>query len=48
MPKYFVRTMVEYSQEVETEDETQAEEMGWDWDDSMYAGVFDITVEETD
>lgn len=46
MPKFYVKTLVEYFQEVECETEADAEALGWEFDDSNYGGVYDITVEE--
>jgi hypothetical protein len=47
MPKYFVKTVVEYSNEVEAENEAEAEAIGWKWEDELhYDGVYEITVEE--
>jgi hypothetical protein len=46
MPRFYVRTMVEFSQEVEAEDEAAAEELGWNWEDGLYDGVYTINVEE--
>ena len=47
MPKYYVKTVVEYSGEVEAEDEEAAKEMGWDFDSELaYDGVYSIDVEE--
>ena len=49
MPKYFVKTIVEFSNEVEAESREQAEAMGWDWEDELlYDGVYSIDVEELD
>lgn len=49
MPKYFVKTVVEFSNEVEAESREQAEAMGWDWEDELlYDGVYSIDVEELD
>lgn len=47
MPTYYVKTIVEFSGEVEAENEAEAEEIGWKWEDQLhYDGVYDITVEE--
>jgi hypothetical protein len=46
MPKYYVKVMVEYSGDVEAESEKEAEEMGWDFDELAYDGVYSIEVEE--
>jgi uncharacterized protein with GYD domain len=47
MPKYFIKTTVDFCGEVEAKDEKEAESMGWEWEDLlMYDGVFDIVVEE--
>ena len=47
MPRYYVKTMVEFSNEVEADSEAEAEEIGWKWEDDLhYDGVYSIEVEE--
>lgn len=47
MARYFVKTMVEYSNEIEADSKEEAEEMGWNFDvELMYDGVYSIDVEE--
>ena len=47
MPKYYVKTIVEYSNEVEADSPEAAEQLGWDFDtELMYDGVYSIDVEE--
>jgi len=47
MPKFIVKTTVDFYGEVEAEDAAHAEQIGWEWEDNLtYDGVFDIVVEE--
>ena len=47
MPMYDVKVIVEYMYEVEAENEKQAEEQGWMYEDYAYAGeVYSIDVDE--
>jgi hypothetical protein len=47
MGKYYVKTIVEFSAEVEADSEAEAEAIGWKWEDElMYDGVYSIDVEE--
>ena len=46
MAKYSIKTVVEYFQEVECDTEEEAEELGWQFDDMNYGGVYSIEVEE--
>jgi len=47
MPRYYVKTIVHYTGEVEADSEVEAEEMGWNLDeDVVYDCVFHIVVEE--
>ena len=52
MPKYYVEMMIEFSGEIEAEDEYEAEKLAWtSWGDTMdrpitYDGVYSIDVEE--
>jgi hypothetical protein len=47
MPTYDVKVIVEYMYEVEAENEKQAEEQGWMYEDYAYAGeVYSIDVDE--
>jgi hypothetical protein len=47
MPMYDVKVVVEYFYEVEAENEAEAEEQGWHYEDHAYSGeVYSIKVEE--
>ena len=47
MAKFAVTTTVTFYGEVEAEDASIAEQVGWEWESElMYDGVYDITVEE--
>jgi hypothetical protein len=47
MGRYFVKTIVEFSNEVEADSAEEAEALGWKWEDELhYDGVYDIEVEE--
>lgn len=48
MPKFAVTTMVTFYGEVEAEDATDAESVGWDWEGEYltYDSVYSIEVEE--
>jgi hypothetical protein len=47
MPMYDVKVIVEYMYEVEAENEAQAEEQGWMYEDYAYSGeVYSIKVNE--
>ena len=47
MAKFAVKTMVTFYGEVEAENEAEAEQKGWEWEDElMYDGVYSIEVEE--
>jgi hypothetical protein len=47
MPKYYVKTIVEFSNEVEADSEAEAEAIGWKWEEELhYDGVYSIEVEE--
>jgi hypothetical protein len=47
MPTYDVKVIVEYNYEVEAENEEEAEEQGWMYEDHAYSGeVYSIDVEE--
>ena len=49
MPLYYVKTIVQFSQEVEAENEEEAEAIGWEWEDKLaYDFVESIDVEELD
>ena len=48
MARFYVKTLVEYAREVEAESEAEAEELGFDFSDAIYDGVYSITVEELD
>jgi hypothetical protein len=46
---YYVKTIVEYSGEVEADSEAEAEAIGWKFDEELqYDGVYSIDVEELD
>ena len=47
MPVYYVKVVVEYMYEVEAENEIEAEEQGWHYEDYAYSGeVYSIKVDE--
>lgn len=47
MPKYEVKTTVDFYGIVEADSEADAEQMGWMWETELqYDGVFDIVVTE--
>ena len=47
MPRYYVKTVVQFSQEVEADNEADAEAIGWEWEDKLaYDFVESIDVEE--
>jgi hypothetical protein len=47
MPIYDVKVVVEYFYEVEADNEEQAEEQGWHYEDHAYSGeVYSIKVDE--
>ena len=47
MPMYDIKVIVEYMYEVEAENETEAEEQGWHYEDYAYSGeVYSIEVDE--
>ena len=47
MGRFYVKTIVEFSAEVEAVSEAEAEEIGWKWEDELhYDGVYSIEVEE--
>lgn len=47
MPMYDVKVVVTYEYEVEADNEEQAEEQGWNYEDHYYAGeVYSINVYE--
>ena len=47
MPMYDVKVIVEYMYEVQAENESQAEEQGWMYEDYAYSGeVYSIKVDE--
>lgn len=48
MAKYSVKTTVDFYGEVEANSPEEAEQMGWDWEDLMYDGVYEIIVEEVE
>ena len=41
MPRYQVTTMVEYSYEVEANNETDAEKQGWEYEDYPHSATVD-------
>ena len=48
MPTYDVKVIVEYFYEVEAENETAAEELGWHYEDYAFGGeVYSIDVTQT-
>ena len=47
MPNYRIQVTVNFDYEVEAENEKDAEEYGWKWDDyAHYSDVYSIDVEE--
>lgn len=54
MPKYQIEMMIEFSGEIEADNEEHAEQLAWtSWGDTMdspivYDGVYSIEVEEVD
>lgn len=47
MPMYDIKVIVEYNYEVEAENETEAEELGWHYEDYAFSGeVYSIDVDE--
>lgn len=50
MPKYEVKVTVDFYGIVEADSESDAEAMGWYWENEpfQYDGVFDIVVSEMD
>ena len=49
MPKYAVNVRVDFTYDVEAENQVAAEQMGWQWEDyKMYSSVYSIDVEEVD
>lgn len=47
MPTYDIKVIVEYMYEVEADNEKQAEEQGWMYEDYAYSGdVYSIDVSE--
>jgi hypothetical protein len=47
MPTYDVTVIVEYNYEVEADNEVEAEEQGWHYEDYPFSGeVYSIEVEE--
>jgi hypothetical protein len=47
MPMYDIKVIVEYNYEVEAENDQQAEEQGWYYEDHSYSGeVYSIEIEE--
>jgi hypothetical protein len=47
MPMYDIKVVVEYMYEVEAENEAEAEEQGWHYEDYAYSGeVYSIDVDE--
>lgn len=47
MAKFYVKTIVEFSNEVECDTAEEAEALGWEWEDELlYDGVYSIEVEE--
>ena len=47
MPMYDIKVIVEYMYEVEADNEVEAEEQGWYYEDYAYSGeVYSIKVDE--
>lgn len=48
MPTFDIKTVVEYFYEVEAENEKEAEELGWRYEDYAFSGeVYSIKVTQT-
>ena len=48
MPTFDIKTVVEYFYEVEAENEKEAEELGWHYEDYAFSGeVYSIKVTQT-
>ena len=48
MPTYDIKVLVEYNYEIEAENDKQAEEQGWMYEDYSYSGeVYSIDVTQT-
>jgi hypothetical protein len=48
MPTFDIKVVVEYFYEVEAENETEAEELGWHYEDYAFSGeVYSIDVTQT-
>jgi hypothetical protein len=48
MPTYDIKVLVEYNYEIEAENDKQAEEQGWMYEDYAYSGeVYSIDVTQT-
>jgi hypothetical protein len=47
MPTYDIKVLVEYNYEVEAENDQEAEEQGWYYEDHAYSGeVYSIDIDE--
>ena len=47
MPKYAVNVRVDFTYDVEADNQVAAEQMGWQWEDyKMYSAVHSIDAEE--
>jgi hypothetical protein len=46
MPMYDLKVIVEYNYEVEADNEEQAEELGWHYEDYGFPEVYSIEVDE--
>lgn len=47
MPKYAVDVRVDFTFDVEADNQVQAEQMGWKWEDyKMFSSVYSIDAEE--
>jgi hypothetical protein len=47
MPTYDIKVIVEYNYEVEAENEQEAEELGWHYEDYAFSGeVYSIDVDK--
>lgn len=47
MPTYDIKVIVEYNYEVEAENEQEAEELGWHYEDYAFSGeVYSIAVDK--
>jgi hypothetical protein len=46
MPKFYVKTVVEFCGEIEADTKAEAEEIGYYYDNLSYDGVYSVKAEE--